>query len=195
MKRDFPAFKFKAMNIEETVNKLHDHVEIALKDCDKMREALFSAIREYLSFKHENQISFLPDDEEIMNLLGEQGFHPCVVTMFEDNDHATVRIVDTIRLDENGIISVIVENGSILTNFCIENQIKICNAIDEYEKALERGIMNEVQQVQWKAQAVKTLLDKTGESLEEALDFVEFYWKSETPEEYNIELFKSVINH
>ena len=47
----------------------------------------------------------------------------------------------------------------------------------------------------WKIRAAKILLNKTGESLEEILDFVDFYWKPNMPEKHNIELFKSIINH
>lgn len=57
------------------------------------------------------------------------------------------------------------------------------------------GISHRMKYCRWKIRATKILMNKTGESLEEILDFVEFYWMPDMPEGHNIELFKSIINH
>ena len=185
------------MDIQRVLRDMPYQIKSALTLHNKMKRQLLTAIKEYLRFKYKQTTSVYPDDEDVSGLLEENSFSPCDVAVFNKYDCASSSALNKIRLEKNQLIVDTVESGSILNEEALyyEDLINICDTIEKYERAIHMGISHRMKYCRWKIRAAKILLNKTGESLEEILDFVDFYWKPNMPEEHNIELFKSIINH
>ncbi|WP_122330076.1 hypothetical protein [Bacteroides fragilis] len=169
----------------------------ALTVHNDMKKKMLAAIKEYLRLKHNRSINFYPDDEELSDILEENDFFPCNVTVFNKYECASSSALDRISLKKNQLIVDTAESGSILNEeeLYYEDLINICDTIENYEKAIHSGIYQRMKRRRWKINVVKTLLNHNEESFEEVCDFVELYCKPDMSDEHIIKLFKSTINN